>query len=140
VLKPVARLADAALNDASFVLKSCECQAELLLEMRQVPTAHVAKFDPFQVVPDALVRVQIRRSTGSVLQEKPVGDGGWTFAHDNGRKALEKELGSQVQTHFVQRVPEAADAERVCGCCDADPARPRATQARRGGITACAPP
>ena len=28
----------------------------------------------------------------------PVGDGGWTFAHDNGRKALEKELGSQVQT------------------------------------------
>ena len=28
----------------------------------------------------------------------PVGDGGWTFAHDNGRKALEKELGAKVQT------------------------------------------
>jgi basic membrane protein A and related proteins len=43
----------------------------------------------------------------------PVGDGGWTFAHDNGRKALEKELGSQVQTTFVESVPESADAERV---------------------------
>src|SRR4051794_13679229 len=43
----------------------------------------------------------------------PVGDGGWTFAHDNGRKAIEKELGDKVQTSFVEKVPEAADAERV---------------------------
>ncbi|MBW8779890.1 MAG: BMP family ABC transporter substrate-binding protein [Burkholderiales bacterium] len=43
----------------------------------------------------------------------PVGDGGWSFAHDNGRKALEKELGAQVQTSFVESVPESADAERV---------------------------
>ena len=43
----------------------------------------------------------------------PVGDGGWTFAHDNGRKAMEKELGDKVQTSFVEKVPEAADAERV---------------------------
>jgi basic membrane protein A and related proteins len=43
----------------------------------------------------------------------PVGDGGWTFAHDNARKAIEKEFGSRVQTSFVENVPEAADAERV---------------------------
>jgi basic membrane protein A len=43
----------------------------------------------------------------------PVGDGGWTFAHDNGRKALEKEFGDKVVTSFVENVPEAADAERV---------------------------
>jgi len=43
----------------------------------------------------------------------PVGDGGWTFAHDNGRKAMEKELGDKVVTSFVENVPEAADAERV---------------------------
>jgi basic membrane protein A and related proteins len=43
----------------------------------------------------------------------PVGDGGWTFAHDNGRKAMEKEFGSKVQTSFVEKVPESADAERV---------------------------
>ena len=36
----------------------------------------------------------------------PVGDGGWTFAHDNGRKALEKEFGDKIQTSFVESVPE----------------------------------
>ncbi|AMM23630.1 BMP family ABC transporter substrate-binding protein [Variovorax sp. PAMC 28711] len=43
----------------------------------------------------------------------PVGDGGWSFAHDNGRKALEKELGDKIKTTFVESVPESADAERV---------------------------
>ena len=43
----------------------------------------------------------------------PVGDGGWTFAHDNGRKALEKEFGDKIKTSFVESVPESADAERV---------------------------
>ena len=43
----------------------------------------------------------------------PVGDGGWSFAHDNGRKALEKELGDKIKTSFVESVPESADAERV---------------------------
>ncbi|MEP6740784.1 MAG: BMP family ABC transporter substrate-binding protein, partial [Caldimonas sp.] len=43
----------------------------------------------------------------------PVGDGGWTFAHDNARKALEQEFGAKIQTSFVEKVPEAADAERV---------------------------
>ncbi|WP_457442482.1 BMP family ABC transporter substrate-binding protein [Roseateles sp. P5_E4] len=43
----------------------------------------------------------------------PVGDGGWTFAHDNARKALEKEFGDKIATSFVEKVPEAADAERV---------------------------
>jgi basic membrane protein A and related proteins len=43
----------------------------------------------------------------------PVGDGGWTFAHDNGRKAVEKEFGDKVVTKFVENVPESADAERV---------------------------
>ena len=43
----------------------------------------------------------------------PVGDGGWTFAQDNGRKAVEKEYGDKVVTSFVEKVPESADAERV---------------------------
>ena len=43
----------------------------------------------------------------------PVGDGGWTFAHDNARKALEQEFGDKIQTSFVESVPESADAERV---------------------------
>ncbi len=43
----------------------------------------------------------------------PVGDGGWTFAHDNGKKAVEKAFGDKVVTSFVEKVPESADAERV---------------------------
>lgn len=43
----------------------------------------------------------------------PVGDGGWTFAHDNARKKLEAEFGDKIVTTFVEKVPEAADAERV---------------------------
>jgi basic membrane protein A len=43
----------------------------------------------------------------------PVGDAGWTFAHDLGRKAVEAKFGDAVQTTFVEKVPEGADAERV---------------------------
>jgi basic membrane protein A and related proteins len=43
----------------------------------------------------------------------PVGDAGWSFAHDLGRKAVEAELGDKVKTSFVESVPEGADAERV---------------------------
>jgi len=43
----------------------------------------------------------------------PVGDAGWTYAHDRGRKAIEAEFGDKVKTSYVENVPEAADAERV---------------------------
>ena len=43
----------------------------------------------------------------------PPGDGGWTYAHDLGRKAVEAKLGDKVKTTFVENVPEGADAERV---------------------------
>src|SRR3954465_725126 len=43
----------------------------------------------------------------------PVGDAGWTYAHDQGRKAGAEKFGSKVATTFVENVPEGADAERV---------------------------
>jgi basic membrane protein A and related proteins len=43
----------------------------------------------------------------------PVGDAGWTFAHDNGRKHIEGKFGDRIKTTFVEKVPEGADAERV---------------------------
>jgi len=43
----------------------------------------------------------------------PPGDGGWTYAHDIGRKEVEKKFAGKVQTSFVENVPEGADAERV---------------------------
>ncbi|AGX86786.1 BMP family ABC transporter substrate-binding protein [Candidatus Symbiobacter mobilis] len=43
----------------------------------------------------------------------PVGDGGWSFAHDNARRIIDQEFGSQVLTSFVENVPQDQRAERV---------------------------
>jgi simple sugar transport system substrate-binding protein len=43
----------------------------------------------------------------------PVGDAGWTFAHDSARKAIEAKFGDKIKTTFVEKVPEGPDAERV---------------------------
>jgi len=43
----------------------------------------------------------------------PVGDAGWTYAHNQGRLAVEAAFGDKVKTTFVENVPESADAERV---------------------------
>ncbi|SVC85505.1 uncharacterized protein METZ01_LOCUS338359, partial [marine metagenome] len=43
----------------------------------------------------------------------PVGDHGWTYQHDQGRLAIEKELGDKVETVFVEKVAEGPDAERT---------------------------
>ncbi|WP_136798342.1 BMP family ABC transporter substrate-binding protein [Desulfosediminicola ganghwensis] len=41
----------------------------------------------------------------------PIGDHGWSYQHNQGRLAVEKELG--VKTSYVESVSEGADAERV---------------------------
>ncbi len=43
----------------------------------------------------------------------PVGDGGWTYEHDQGRLAVEEAFGDKVETVFVESVPEGPDSERV---------------------------
>jgi simple sugar transport system substrate-binding protein len=43
----------------------------------------------------------------------PVGDHGWSYQHDVGRKAIEAAHGARVETTFVERVSEGPDAERV---------------------------
>jgi basic membrane protein A and related proteins len=43
----------------------------------------------------------------------PIGDNGWTYAHDQGRLAVEKAFGDKVKTSYAEKVPEGADTERV---------------------------
>ena len=43
----------------------------------------------------------------------PVGDHGWTYQHDQGRLAVEKEFGDKVETIYVEKVAEGPDAERA---------------------------
>ncbi|MFZ0544493.1 MAG: BMP family ABC transporter substrate-binding protein [Candidatus Promineifilaceae bacterium] len=41
-----------------------------------------------------------------------IGDGGWTYSHNEGRVYLE-ENGNNVHTAYLESIPEGADAERV---------------------------
>lgn len=43
----------------------------------------------------------------------PVGDYGWTYSHDLGRREMEGNLQGKTKTTFVENVNEGADAERV---------------------------
>ncbi|CAM5448498.1 BMP family ABC transporter substrate-binding protein [Eoetvoesiella caeni] len=43
----------------------------------------------------------------------PIGEAGWTWQQDLGRREMEKNLGDKVKTQYVEDVPEGADAERV---------------------------
>lgn len=60
--------------------------------------------------------------TAAIAQDKtkvgfvyvgPVGDGGWTYEHNQSRLAVEEHFGDQVETVFVESVAEGPDAERV---------------------------
>lgn len=43
----------------------------------------------------------------------PVGDLGWSYEHDQGRKAIEAEFGDRIETTYVEGVADGPDAERV---------------------------
>ena len=45
------------------------------------------------------------------LYVSPIGDAGWSYAHDLGRQMVEKLPG--IKTSFVEAVPEGPDSERV---------------------------
>lgn len=67
-------------------------------ETEGADTEEVAAEEPFKV---AFVYVA------------PIGDLGWTFAHDQGRLAIEEEFGDKVETAYIENVPEGPEAERV---------------------------
>ncbi len=43
----------------------------------------------------------------------PTNDGGWTAAHDAGRKYLEEKLGSKVTTTYKENVPEGPETAQI---------------------------
>jgi len=43
----------------------------------------------------------------------PIGDFGYSYQHDQGRLAVEKELGDKVETAYLENVAEGPDAERA---------------------------
>jgi simple sugar transport system substrate-binding protein len=71
----------------------------------------------------AAIAIALASSTGvAVAQEKlkvgfiyvgPVGDFGWTYQHEVGRRALVKEFGDKIETTYLENVNEGPDAERA---------------------------
>ena len=43
----------------------------------------------------------------------PIGDFGWSYQHELGRRAMQEALGDKVESTYVENVPEGPDAERV---------------------------
>lgn len=43
----------------------------------------------------------------------PVGDFGWTYQHDQARRAAVEHFGDKIKTTFVENVPEGPDSEKV---------------------------
>src|SRR6202022_2176856 len=43
----------------------------------------------------------------------PVGDFGWTYQHEVGRQLVAKDLGSKVETTYLENVNEGPDSERA---------------------------
>lgn len=43
----------------------------------------------------------------------PVGEAGWSFAHDLGRRSLDAHFGDKIKTTFVENVPDGPGAEKV---------------------------
>ena len=43
----------------------------------------------------------------------PVGDFGWTYQHDQARRAAVEHFGDKITTTFVENVPEGPDSEKV---------------------------
>ncbi|MDD3825729.1 MAG: BMP family ABC transporter substrate-binding protein [Anaerolineae bacterium] len=65
------------------------------------PTSPPAAAEPKETLKVALVYVA------------PVGDMGWSWAHEQGRLALEEKFGDRIETAYIENVPEGPDAERV---------------------------
>jgi basic membrane protein A and related proteins len=87
------------LAGSSFALTSCTQGKNSKLPSEMLPSASpVAENEPLKV---------------GFVYLGPVGDFGWTYAHDLGRRDMEANLNNKVKTTFVENVNEGVEAERV---------------------------
>jgi basic membrane protein A and related proteins len=79
------------------IIAALICLVTCFTQQNQALAGTVSKQQPLKV--------------GFIMVES-VHDWGWNWAHDQGRQYMEKQLQGQVQTNFVENVPETAEAER----------------------------
>jgi basic membrane protein A len=61
--------------------------------------------------PPVAEAVAVEKPRVAFVYVAPIGDMGWTWAHEQGRLMVEEEL--DVETAYIENVPEGPDAERV---------------------------
>jgi hypothetical protein len=64
---------EAGLDDGALVPQALFGTAQPQRERGQIWAAEIGQFDPFEVVSDALVGVEVRRVGGQLLQMQPLG-------------------------------------------------------------------
>jgi basic membrane protein A len=64
-----------------------------------------------QKIADLSAKKEVKEMEVGFVYVSPIGDAGWSYAHDKGRLMLENVAG--VTTSFVESVPEGPDSERV---------------------------
>ena len=73
------------------------------------------------MVAAAALALALAAMTGASAQEKlkvgfiyvgPVGDMGWTYQHEVGRRAIQEQFKDKIDTSFLENVNEGPDAER----------------------------
>lgn len=85
--------------------------------MRALAIAGIALVAVAGLVASACSKSDSSSSSGATkaawIYVGPANDGGWSQAHDNGRKFVSLELGKEVETTFKENIPEGAQAEQV---------------------------
>ncbi|MBD2357570.1 BMP family ABC transporter substrate-binding protein [Tolypothrix sp. FACHB-123] len=89
----------ATLAGSSLALNSCMSARNSPLQSEATPQASpVLVSEPLKV---------------GFVYFKPVGDFGWTYSHDLGRREMEATLQDKIKTTFIENVNEGVDAETV---------------------------
>ena len=73
------------------------------------PTVDVAAAAQEFIIPEPVAG----KFNVAFVYSSPIGDGGWTYAHEQGRQIIETYLGDRVHTGYVESVPEGAVSEVV---------------------------
>ena len=90
-----------------FTLAACGGAEETPAEPE---TLTVQGFDGEQSV--TIPTVEEGKTNVAFVYVGPIGDGGWTYAHNQGREYIEAN-GENMHTAYLESIPEGADAERV---------------------------
>jgi len=79
-------------------LRKVLCTAAIVPALALTASASAAEKEPLKI---------------GFVYVSPIGEAGWTWQQDIGRKEMEQALGDKIKTQYVEDVPEGADAERV---------------------------